>query len=83
MTTSDYLTMAETRFMSSKRDYPNSPETERLADIVAGMVTAMTPDEHIAHLSKTIETPAMKDARLKEERRVLIQMAMNKDSSSI
>ena len=83
MTNSDYLTMAENRFMSVKRYYPDSAETQRLADIVVGMVTAMTPDEHIAHMSKTIETPAMKDARLKEERRILIQMAMNRDSSSI
>lgn len=83
MTSSDYLTMAEARFMSVKRYFPESSEVDRLAGVILGIVSGMTGEEHIAHMSKTVETPAMKDARLKEERRRLIQMEMNKDSNSI
>jgi hypothetical protein len=83
MTTSDYLTMAENRFAAVQRYYPNSSEFNRLFGIILDMTNKMTPDERDLHNAKTIETPAMKDARLKEERRILIQMAMNRDSSSI
>ena len=83
MTNSDYLTMAENRFASVKRYFPNSSEFNRMFGIVLGMTNKMTAEERDLHNAKTIETPAMKDARLKEERRILIQMAMNKDSNSI
>jgi len=83
MTSSDYLTMAENRFGSVQRYFPNSSEANRFAGIVADIIMNMTHEERIAHSEKTIETPAMKDARLKKERHALIQMEMNKDSNSI
>ncbi len=47
------------------------------------MTNKMTVEERDQHNAKKIETPAAKAARLKEEQRVLDQMAMNKDSNSI
>ena len=83
MTNSDYLTMAENRFASVQRYFPGSSEFNRLFNVILDMTNKMTPKERQAHKEKTIETPAMKAARLKEEQRIVRQMAMNKDSSSI
>ena len=83
MTNSDYLTMAENRFASVQRYYPGSSEFNRLFNVILDMTNKMTEEERQAHKEKTIETPSMRTARLKEERRVMIQMEMNKDSSSI
>ncbi len=83
MTNSDYLTMAENRFASVQRYYPNSSEFNRLFNIILDMTNKMTVEERDKHNAKKIETPAAKAARLKEEQRVLDQMAMNKDSNSI
>ena len=80
---SDYLTMAETRFASVQRYTPESSEVARLQGIIASMTLQMTAEEHAAHMQKTIETPAAKAARLKEEQRIMRQMEMNKDSNSI
>jgi hypothetical protein len=74
MTNSDYLTMAENR---------NSSEFNRLFNIVLDMTNKMTSEELAKHNAKKIETPEAKIDRLKEEQRVLEQMAMNKDSNSI
>lgn len=83
MTNSDYLTMAETRFASVQRYSPNSSEFNRLFNIVLDMTNKMTPEEHQAHSEKAIETPEAKNARLKEEQRLMDLMSMNKDSNSI
>jgi type IV secretory pathway VirB6-like protein len=83
MTNSDYLTMAENRFASVQRYFPNSSEFSRLFNIILNMTNNMTAEERVLHYAKKIETPAAKAARLKEEQRVLDQMAMNKDSNSI
>ena len=83
MTNSDYLTMAENRFDSVQRYYPNSSEFNRLFNIILDMTNKMTIEERDQHNAKKIETPAAKAARLKEEQRVLDQMSMNKDSNSI
>jgi hypothetical protein len=83
MTNSDYLTMAENRFDSVQRYYPNSSEFNRLFNIILDMTNKMTPEELAKHNAKKIETPEAKIARLKEEKRVLDQMSMNKDSNSI
>ena len=83
MTNSDYLTMAENRFDSVQRYYPNSSEFNRLFNIILDMTNKMTPEERDLHSAKKIETPEAKIARLKEEKRVLDQMSMNKDSNSI
>ena len=83
MTNSDYLTMAETRFSSVQRYFPNSSEFNRLFNIILDMTNKMTPEERQAHKEKTMETPATKAARLKEEQRIMRQMDMNKDSNSI
>jgi hypothetical protein len=83
MTNSDYLTMAENRFASVQRYFPNSFEFNRLFNIILDMTNKMTVEERDQHNAKKIETPAAKAARLKEEQRVLDQMAMNKDSNSI
>ena len=83
MTNSDYLTMAETRFASVQRYSPNSSEFNRLFNIVIDMTNKMTPEERQAHSEKAIETPEAKNARLKEEQRLMDLMAMNKDSNSI
>jgi type IV secretory pathway VirB6-like protein len=83
MTNSDYLTMAENRFASVQRYFPNSSEFNRLFNIILDMTNKMTVEERDQHNAKKIETPAAKAARLKEEQRVLDQMAMNKDSNSI
>lgn len=83
MTNSDYLTMAENRFASVHRYFPNSSEFSRLFNIIRDMTSKMTPEERQAHSEKTIETPAAKNARLKEEQRQMDQMLMNKDSNSI
>lgn len=83
MTNSDYLTMAENRFSSVQRYSPNSSEFNRLFNIVLDMTNTMTLEERQAHSEKTIETPAAKNARLKEEQRQMDQMLMNKDSNSI
>ncbi len=80
---SDYLTMAETRFASVQRYTPESSEVARLQGIIASMTLQMTPEERDLHAAKKIETPEAKIARLKEEKRVLDQMSMNKDSNSI
>jgi len=80
---SDYLTMAETRFASVQRYTPESSEVARLQGIITSMTLQMTAEEHAAHMQKTIETPAAKAARLKEEQRIMRQMEMNKDSNSI
>jgi hypothetical protein len=80
---SDYLTMAETRFASVQRYTPESSEVARLQGIITSMTLQMTAEEHAAHMQKTIETPAAKAARLKEEQRIMKQMEMNKDSNSI
>ena len=83
MTNSDYLTMAENRFSSVQRYFPNSSEFNRLFNIILDMTNKMTPEERYLHSAKKIETPEAKIARLKEEKRVLDQMSMNKDSNSI
>ena len=83
MTNSDYLTMAENRFASVQRYFPNSSEFSRLFNIILDMTNKMSPAERDMHNAKKIETPAAKAARLKEEQRVLDQMSMNKDSNSI
>jgi hypothetical protein len=83
MTNSDYLTMAENRFASVQRYFPNSSEFNRLFNIILDMTNKMTDEERDMHNAKKIETPAAKVARLKEEQRVLDQMSMNKDSNSI
>jgi hypothetical protein len=83
MTNSDYLTMAENRLDSVQRYYPNSSEFNRLFNIVLDMTNKMTSEELAKHNAKKIETPEAKIERLKEEQRVLEQMAMNKDSNSI
>ena len=83
MTNSDYLTMAENRFSSVQRYFPNSSEFNRLFNIILDMTNKMTPEERQAHKEKTMETPATKAARLKEEQRIMRQMEMNKDSNSI
>jgi type IV secretory pathway VirB6-like protein len=83
MTNSDYLTMAENRFASVQRYFPNSSEFSRLFNIILDMTNKMSPEERDMHNAKKIETPAAKAARLKEEQRVLDQMSMNKDSNSI
>ena len=83
MTNSDYLTMAENRFASVQRYFPNSSEFNRLFNIILDMTNKMTVEERDQHNAKKIETPAVKAARLKEEQRLLNQMAMNKDSNSI
>ena len=83
MTNSDYLTMAENRFDTVQRDYPNSSEFNRLFNIILDMTNKMTPEELATHNAKRIETPEAKINRLEEERRILRQMEMNKDSSSI
>ena len=83
MTNSDYLTMAENRFDSVQRYYPNSSEFNRLFNIILDMTNKMTPEELAKHNAKKIETPEAKIDRLKEEQRVLDQMSMNKDSNSI
>ena len=83
MTNSDYLTMAETRFSSVQRYFPNSSEFNRLFNIILDMTNKMTPEERDLHSAKKIETPEAKIDRLKEEKRVLDQMSMNKDSNSI
>jgi hypothetical protein len=83
MTDSDYLTMAENRLGSAEREYPNSSEFNRLFNIVLDMTNKMTPEELARHNAKKIETPEAKIDRLEKEQRVLEQMAMNKDSSSI
>jgi len=83
MTDSDYLTMAENRLGSAEREYPNSFEFNRLFNIVLDMTNKMTPEELARHNAKKIETPEAKIDRLEKEQRVLEQMAMNKDSSSI
>ena len=83
MTNSDYLTMAETRFSSVQRYFPNSSEFNRLFNIILDMTNKMTPEELAKHNAKKIETPEAKIDRLKEEKRVLDQMSMNKDSNSI
>ena len=83
MTNSDYLTMAENRFDSVQRYYPNSSEFNRLFNIILDMTNKMTPEELAKHNAKKIETPEAKIDRLKEEQRILEQMAMNKDSNSI
>ena len=83
MTNSDYLTMAENRFVSVQRYFPNSSEFNRLFNIILDMTNKMTDEERDQHNAKKIETPAAKAARLKEEQRVLDQMSMNKDSNSI
>ena len=83
MTNSDYLTMAENRFSSVQRYFPNSSEFNRLFNIILDMTNKMTPEERDQHNAKKIETPEQKIARLKEEQRVLDQMSMNKDSNSI
>ena len=83
MTNSDYLTMAENRFASVQRYFPNSSEFNRLFNIILDMTSTMSPEERDMHNAKKIETPAAKAARLKEEQRVLDQMSMNKDSNSI
>ena len=80
---SDYLTMAETRFASVQRYTPESSEVARLQGIIASMTLQMTSEELAKHNAKKIETPEAKIARLKEEKRVLDQMSMNKDSNSI
>ena len=83
MTNSDYLTMAENRFTSVQRYFPNSSEFNRLFNIILDMTNKMSSEERDMHNAKKIETPAAKAARLKEEQRVLDQMSMNKDSNSI
>lgn len=83
MTNSDYLTMAENRFASVQRYFPNSSEFTRLFNVILDMTNKMTTEERDLHNAKKIETPATKAARLKEEQRILRQMEMNKDSSSI
>ena len=83
MTNSDYLTMAENRFASVQRYFPNSSEFNRLFNIILDMTSKLSPEERDMHNAKKIETPAAKAARLKEEQRVLDQMSMNKDSNSI
>jgi len=83
MTNSDYLTMAENRFASVQRYFPNSSEFNRLFNIILDMTSKMSPEERDMHNAKKIETPDAKAARLKEEQRVLDQMSMNKDSNSI
>ena len=83
MTNSDYLTMAENRFSSVQRYFPNSSEFNRLFNIILDMTNKMTPEERDLHSAKKIETPEAKIDRLKEEKRVLDQMSMNKDSNSI
>lgn len=83
MTNSDYLTMAENRFDSVQRYFPNSSEFNRLFNIILDMTNKMTPEELAMHNAKKIETPEAKIGRLKEEQRILEQMAMNKDSNSI
>jgi type IV secretory pathway VirB6-like protein len=83
MTNSDYLTMAENRFASVQRYFPNSSEFNRLFNIILDMTNKMSPEERDMHNAKKIDTPAAKAARLKEEQRVLDQMSMNKDSNSI
>ena len=83
MTNSDYLTMAENRFSSVQRYFPNSSEFNRLFNIILDMTNKMTPEELAKHNAKKIETPEAKIDRLKEEQRVLDQMSMNKDSNSI
>jgi type IV secretory pathway VirB6-like protein len=83
MTNSDYLTMAENRFASVQRYFPNSSEFSRLFNIILNMTNNMTAEERELHYAKKIETPEQKIARLKEEQRVLDQMSMNKDSNSI
>ena len=80
---SDYLTMAETRFASVQRYTPESSEVARLQGIIASMTLQMTAEEHAAHMQKKIETPEAKNARLKEEQRLMDLMIMNKDSNSI
>ena len=83
MTNSDYLTMAENRFASVQRYFPNSSEFSRLFNIILDMTNKMTDEERDQHNAKKIETPAAKAARLKEEQRIMRQMEMNKDSNSI
>ena len=83
MTNSDYLTMAENRFASVQRYFPNSSEFNRLFNIILDMTNKMTDEERDQHNAKKIETPTAKAARLKEEQRVLDQMSLNKDSNSI
>ena len=83
MTNSDYLTMAENRFSSVQRYFPNSSEFNRLFNIILDMTNKMTAEERDQHNAKKIETPATKAARLKEEQRIMRQMEMNKDSNSI
>ena len=83
MTNSDYLTMAENRFDSVQRYYPNSSEFNRLFNIILDMTNKMTPEELAMHNAKKIETPEAKIDRLKEEQRILEKIAMNKDSNSI
>ena len=83
MTNSDYLTMAENRFSSVQRYFPNSSEFNRLFNIILDMTNKMTPEELAAHNAKKIETPEAKIDRLEEEQRILRQMEMNKDRSSI
>jgi len=83
MTNSDYLTMAENRFASVQRYFPNSPEFSRLFNIILNMTNNMTAEERELHYAKNIETPEAKNARLKEEQRQMDLMSMNKDSNSI
>lgn len=83
MTNSDYLTMAENRFASVQRYFPNSSEFSRLFNIIHNMTSNMTPEERQAHSEKTIESPAAKNERVKQEQRRMDQMLMNRDSNSI
>ena len=83
MTNSDYLTMAENRFASVQRYFPNSSEFNRLFNIILDMTNKMTVKERDLHAAKKIETPEAKNARLKEEQRLMDLMSMNKDSNSI
>lgn len=83
MTNSDYLTMAENRFASVQRYFPDSPESTRLANVIHSMSLEMAPEELDLHNTKKIETPVAKTARLQEEQRLMKQMEMNKDNNSI
>jgi hypothetical protein len=47
------------------------------------MTNKMTVEERDLHAAKKIETPEAKNARLKEEQRLMDLMSMNKDSNSI
>jgi hypothetical protein len=83
MTNSDYLTMAENRFASVQRYFPNSSEFSRLFNIILDMTNKMTPEERQTHSEKAIESPAAKNERVKQEQRRMDQMLMNRDSNSI